>query len=57
MKLQEKIPGAKQAIRFISTHDDDSWDVVEAVLNELKAFIDSEKKEAIKRRQQKEGEK
>lgn len=54
MQVTEKVTRAKEAIRFISTHDDEPMEVIESALDELKAFIESEKKEAAKRRKNKE---
>lgn len=50
MKVQEKVFRAKEAIRFISTHDDELMKEIDEALDELKAFIESERKEAVKRR-------
>ena len=52
MNVQEKIVRAREAIRSISTHDDEPQDAKKA-LDELKAFIDNEKKEAAQRTQEK----
>lgn len=56
MKVKEKTKRAKQAITFISTHDDAPLEHVEAALEELKEFIDSELKAAQERRAKKESE-
>ena len=53
MKVSEKLVRAKEVIRFISTHDDEP-EQVDKALDELTAFIQSEKKEAAKRRKEKE---
>ena len=53
MKVKEKIVIARNAIRFISTHDDEP-EQVDKALDELTDFIQSEKKEAAKRRKEKE---
>lgn len=52
MNVQEKIVIARQAIRSISTHDDEPQEAKKA-LDELKSFIESEKKEAVQRIQEK----
>ena len=53
MKLDEKIPMAKQTIRFISRHDDAPIEEVNEALDALIAFIKEEKKESAKRRAEK----
>ena len=53
MKLDEKIPMAKQTIRFISRHDDSPIEDVNQALDALISFIKEEKKEAAKRRAEK----
>lgn len=50
MKVKEKLPRAKEAIRFISTHDDAPLEEVAYALDELTKFIDVEKHSAEKRR-------
>lgn len=44
MKVSEKLPQAKEAIRFISTHYDADKDQVKDALEELTGFIKAEQK-------------
>jgi hypothetical protein len=50
MKIADKVERAKQAIQFITDHDDAPIEEVVAATDELKTFIASELKAAPKRR-------
>lgn len=53
MKVSEKIEPAKNAIRFISRHDDANADTIDNALDSLVSFIQTEKQEAAARRAEK----
>jgi hypothetical protein len=53
MKIADKIERAKQAIKFITDHDDAPMEEVVEATDQLKAFTTRELKEATKRRKAK----
>ena len=53
MKIQRKLEIAEQAIRSITTHDDEDAAVRDAALKRLEAFIESERQAAAERVQKK----
>lgn len=50
MKVNEKMEGAKNSIRFIARHDDADAATVDNALDSLSSFIQQEKQEAASRR-------
>lgn len=53
MKIEDKVERAKQAIKFITDHDDAPQAEMAAAVKELKQYADAELKQAAARRSSK----